>query len=116
MELPSGRWELKQINGQSPLGFLVFRFSSWARRSEWVMKGNLYWATCIRLVKIHSISTVKIDYSSFKVVMRLYTGMLELGIFQVGFYNLVLGKGGGKSASTVSFHWELLEACNFAIE
>ena len=46
--------------------------------------------------------------------MQQYTGMLKLGLFQVGFLNLVLGKGGDKSASTVSFDWKLLEACDFA--
>ena len=65
-------------------------------------------------VKKHSIETVEIDDSSFKVVMELYAGMLKLGLLQVGFLNLVLWKGGGKSASTISFDWKLLEACNFS--
>ena len=44
--------------------------------------------TYIRLasVKIHSIAAVKIDDSNFKVVMQLNTGMLKLGLFQVGFF------------------------------
>ena len=72
--------------------------------------------TYIRLVpvKINNITTVKIDDSSFKLVMQLYAGMLKLDLFQVGFLDLVLGKEGGKSASTVFFDWKLLEACNFA--
>ena len=57
---------------------------------------------------------MKIDDSNFKLVMHLYTGMLKLSLFQVGFLNLVLGKEGGKSASTVSFDWKLQETCNFA--
>ena len=65
-------------------------------------------------MKIHSIATVKIDDSSLKVVMQLYIGMLKLGLLQVGFLNLVSGKGGSRSTSTGSFDWKLLEACNFA--
>ena len=41
---------------------------------------------------VKSISTLKIDH--FKMVMQLYTGMLKLGLFQVGFLNLALGKEG----------------------
>ena len=76
-----------------------------------VMKGSLY-STCF--CKNNSIGTMKIDDSSFKVFMQLYSGMLKLNLFQVDFLNLVLGKGGSKSASTVSFDWKPLEACNFA--
>ena len=57
---------------------------------------------------------MKINDSSFKVAMQLYSGMLQLDLFQVDFFNLVLGKGGSKSASNVSFDWKPLEACNFA--
>lgn len=62
-------------------------------------------------MKIHSIAAVKIDDSNFKVVMQLNTGMLKLGLFQVGFLNLILGKRGSKFARTVSFDWKLLKAC-----
>ena len=62
---------------------------------------------------MHSRATLKIDYSSFKEVMQLYTGMLNLCIFQVGFLNVFSGKGGSKSTPTVYFDWKLLEACNF---
>ena len=41
---------------------------------------------------VKSISILKIDH--FKMVMQLYTGMLKLGLFQVGFLNLALGKEG----------------------
>ena len=48
------------------------------------------------------MAPVKIDDSNFKVALQL------------GFLNLALGNEGGKSASTVSFEWKLLEAYNFA--